>query len=150
MKQLIIFLIMFVAAVASAESMFDDMTKEQLAEYRILVIHQPSGKKIGDMSRAEYKVVKIGEAAAAAEQQVAVQTQVVEVPVQRLNRVRLMGGVGPSNKIDKEVNGSTMTVRTKNDAVLGFGLDHMLDERWSGNGQVLTNGTFMLGVGYDY
>jgi hypothetical protein len=43
-----------------AQNMFANMDSEELAEYEITITHKPTNKVVGKMSRAEYKVVRIG------------------------------------------------------------------------------------------
>lgn len=62
MKRIIVTLMAFVITATTAfaaGSMFDGMTKEQLAGYEIQIVEKSSGKVVGKMSRAEYKVVRI-------------------------------------------------------------------------------------------
>jgi hypothetical protein len=51
-----------ISVLANAASLFEGMSKEQLGEYEITITHKPSGKVVGRMSRADYMVVKVGEA----------------------------------------------------------------------------------------
>jgi hypothetical protein len=74
---------------------------------------------------------------------------VVAASVPRINRIRVMGGVGPSG-IKSEDTGSMLKVSPSYNAVGGVGYDRMLNDKLSINGQAYTNGTFSLGVGFDF
>ena len=65
------------------------------------------------------------------------------------NRARLIGGYGPTG-LKTERQGSSFKVTNSSGAVGGVGYDRMLDDKWSVNSQAVTNGTYMLGVGYDW
>lgn len=65
------------------------------------------------------------------------------------NRVRLMAGVGPSGFTTKR-KGDKVTVRTDEDELVGIGYDRLLDDTLSLNGQALSNGTLMFGLGLDF
>jgi len=43
-----------------AQNMFASMSPEELAEYEITITHKPTNKVVGKMSRADYKVVRLG------------------------------------------------------------------------------------------
>lgn len=152
MKQVIIFLVLLTMSVANAQSMFDGMSKEQLAEYEITVTHKPTGKVVGKMSRAEYKVVKIGEETFTKEEVEAIVVQhIEEVKKARDTRVRFMGGLGPTGGLEKSEDGSTMSVKTEQGALIGVGVDQVVtDDGLSVGVQGLSNGTVTLGVGVDF
>lgn len=65
------------------------------------------------------------------------------------NRVRLMGGIGPSG-FDKDRKGNTIRVETTEDALGGVGYDRLIDDKISVGGQVLSNGTYTIGLGLDF
>ena len=68
---------------------------------------------------------------------------------QKLNRVRVMGGVGPTG-FRSDTNYSSVDVTTKRGAVGGIGYDRMLNKSISAGAQVLSNGTYTLGLGLDF
>jgi hypothetical protein len=65
------------------------------------------------------------------------------------NRVRLMGGIGPSG-FDSERRKNTVKVETTEDTLGGIGYDRLIDDKFSLGGQVLSNGTYTIGVGLDF
>ena len=68
---------------------------------------------------------------------------------QKLNRVRLMGGIGPTGfKSDADAN--SVDITSKRGALGGVGYDRMLNKSISAGGQVLSNGTYTLGIGLDF
>ena len=68
---------------------------------------------------------------------------------QKLNRVRLMGGLAP-NGFNSKTHGSTVDVSSTNGPVGGVGYDRMINKTLSLGGQVLSNGTYTLGLGLDF
>ena len=65
------------------------------------------------------------------------------------NRLRLLGGFGPTG-VSAEVSGSKAVANEETGLVLGAGYDRMLNDTWSIGGQIQTNKTFLLGLGYDF
>jgi hypothetical protein len=65
------------------------------------------------------------------------------------NRVRVMAGVGP-NGFSVNRKKDTVKVRTEQEELIGIGFDRLLDDKMSINGQAISNGTLMLGLGLDF
>ncbi len=104
--------------------------------------------KVYHFSSNEYKVVKRGNEAEETLESVKLsQERVIEV--QKKNRVRVLGGVAPSG-LDTSSSGNTVSVKNKTEGVAGAGYDRMLTDKISVGGAALTNGTYTLGVGYDF
>lgn len=68
---------------------------------------------------------------------------------QKDNRVRILGGIGPTG-FKHSSNSNSVEISTKSGAVGGLGYDRMLNKNMSLGGQALSNGTFLLGAGYDF
>jgi hypothetical protein len=68
---------------------------------------------------------------------------------QKLNRVRLMGGIGPTG-FKSDANASSVDITSKRGAIGGLGYDRMLNKNMSVGGQALSNGTLLLGAGLDF
>ena len=69
---------------------------------------------------------------------------------QRSNRVRILGGIGPSNNLYKEVSSSQVTIETKSKPVFGLGYERMLNKDFSVGAEMLNNNTYLFGVGVDF
>jgi hypothetical protein len=65
------------------------------------------------------------------------------------NRIRLMGGIGPSG-FDTTKRRNSVEVETTEDILGGVGYDRLITEEWSLGGQVLSNGTYTIGLGLDF
>ena len=103
-------------------------------------------------STNEYKVVRRGAVNLMAIHADVLHERVVELSKhqQKLNRIRVLGGQGPSSTLDINSQPTVVTVKTRYENVFGLGYDRMLSEKWSVGGQALSNGTLLLNVGLDY
>jgi hypothetical protein len=66
-----------------------------------------------------------------------------------LNRVRVLGGLGP-NGVKASVDGTTVVIKQSRGPVGGIGYDRTVDANLSIGGEIMTNGTGMIGVGVDF
>jgi hypothetical protein len=66
------------------------------------------------------------------------------------NRVRLLGGYGPSGELNTTQNSSSVTVKTDSSAVGGVGYDRLLTDKLSIGGQIQTNETVLINLGFDF
>jgi hypothetical protein len=76
-------------------------------------------------------------------------TVVVRESFAKLNRFKIVAGYGPDGFKSRQSN-NTVDIASKNDLLGGLGYDRMLGKELSVGGQVLSNGTTTLGVGYDF
>lgn len=76
-------------------------------------------------------------------------SKVVEVRVVQKNHLRLLGGVGPTG-VGLDRNPNYVSLTRNNMLVMGVGYGRNVSERWSLESAVLTNGTALLGVGYNW
>lgn len=74
---------------------------------------------------------------------------VVEKKSRKMNRARLIGGVGPKG-FDSSTKSNYVEISSRSGAIGGIGYDRMLNEAVSVGGQVLTNGTIALSLGLDF
>ena len=65
------------------------------------------------------------------------------------NRVRLVGGVGPGG-VNVLTGASSVKINTSFEGLAVVGYDRLLNKILSVNAQALTNGTYTLGVGFDF
>ncbi len=69
---------------------------------------------------------------------------------ERNNRVRVLGGFGPTGGVDV-VTGTTSTkITTTNGLVGGAGYERKVNEAVSVGAEALTNKTFMMSIGLDF
>jgi len=66
------------------------------------------------------------------------------------NRIRVMGGYGPTNRLEVSRDASGAVVKTKLGAVGGIGYDRLVTDKIFLGGQALTNETLLLNIGLDY
>lgn len=134
MKKFITFMmIVFMVGVTTAKSMFDGMSKEQLADYDIVIVNKKTGKEVGRMSRAEYKVVKIGsgdseelKAKLAKQEQISNDLHEAVVSLHKkvvksqepYNSLILHAGAGKDG-LDRSYNNDVYEISEKEKAVLG-------------------------------
>ena len=65
------------------------------------------------------------------------------------NRLRLLGGYGPTGvELNKESHKAS--IEEDKGLVLGLGYDRLLTDRFSVGGQIQTNETYLLNVGWDF
>lgn len=160
MKKYIAIVMMFlVSGVAfAAGSMFDGMSKEELGNYEIQVVDKRSGQVVGRMSRAEYKVVRIGSISereeielnylAQRQAEVAKDQKVVDKYKAGYTTVIVHAGVG-NDGLDTSHNGSAYEVTEKMRAVGGLTGCRSVE----GKGlcaSAFTNETYTLGVKFDF
>lgn len=67
----------------------------------------------------------------------------------KLNRIKLVGGIGPGKTIVKEEEES-IVVKKSMDPIVGVGYERLMSNEWSIGVQVISNQTYTLGVGYDF
>lgn len=149
MKKVILALLFGLNAQAS---MFDSMTKEELSDYEIVVVKKSSGKVVGKMSRAEYKVVKIEEKAKAAEVTTTTETKTVAKTVtkeEKKNSVILHVGVG-NDGLSHDYDAGTYKVSERRAPVAGATICRNLVENKGVCGSAFSNSTFTLGVKLDF
>jgi hypothetical protein len=70
-------------------------------------------------------------------------------PAQKMNRARLIGGVGPKG-FDSTTKANYVEINSKSGIIGGVGYDRLLNEAVSVGGQVLSNGTMALSLGLDF
>jgi hypothetical protein len=75
--------------------------------------------------------------------------QVRKQPAQKMNRARLIGGVGPKG-FDSTTKANYVEINSKSGVIGGIGYDRLLNEAVSIGGQVLSNGTMALSLGLDF
>lgn len=75
--------------------------------------------------------------------------QVRKQPAQKMNRARLIGGVGPKG-FDSTAKANYVEINSKSGVIGGVGYDRLLNEAVSIGGQVLSNGTMALSLGLDF
>ena len=120
-----------------ANNLFDGKSKEELARYEIQVIDTKTGKVIGKMSRAEYKVVKIEDSKKVEEK---------EKPKAKYQAI-LHAGVGKDG-LRKSHTGSAHSVSERDAPVGGATVCRKTD----GPGvcaSAFTNKMFTLGLQFD-
>jgi hypothetical protein len=72
-----------------------------------------------------------------------------EIRVYQKNHARLLGGVGPTGISTLRV-GDTLYMSENYNPVVGIAYGRNVSERWSVEGEALTNSTLLLGVGYNW
>jgi hypothetical protein len=75
--------------------------------------------------------------------------QVRKQPAQKMNRARLIGGIGPKG-FDSTAKANYVEINSKSGVIGGVGYDRLLNEAVSIGGQVLSNGTMALSLGLDF
>jgi len=65
------------------------------------------------------------------------------------NSLRLLGGYGPTG-VSAEQVGSKAIAFTEDGAIFGLGYTRRLNRRLSVEGSILNNGTYLLGVGFNF
>lgn len=83
-----------------------------------------------------------------AEHQFQPSVQIVTAP-KFTNRVRLLGGVGPTG-VGATLSGNSVNINATLGAIGGVGYDRLLNSRFSVGGQALTNQTYLLNIGFDF
>lgn len=74
---------------------------------------------------------------------------VVQKSAIKMNRARLIGGVGPKG-FESSTKTNYVEINSKSGVVGGVGYDRLLNEAVSIGGQVLSNGTMALSLGLDF
>jgi len=118
-----------------------------------ITVESASGEKIS-YNLDEYEIVKRdhhGKPEHKKKQQEDIVMIVVTQPAPERpkNRVRLMGGLGP-NGVSVDGGPNTYTVSPSLGAVGGLGYSRLLYKNWSVDASILTNQTYMVGVGLDF
>lgn len=138
--------------VTFANNHFDSMSKEQQAEYEILVVHKPTGKVMGKFTRATHKVVKLGTGITVqdlADEHQAGFEHGKQSEIQSTT-YSVIGSVGPGRsglRINK--SGSTVSVREE-DAVVGQVQFCATESRIGACLGAATNNFFSVGFKYDW
>lgn len=70
--------------------------------------------------------------------------------VESANRIRFMGGFGPQGDISITSSATEISVSTDTGPVFGLGYDRKISKKFSLGGQVISNGTYTLGLGVDF
>lgn len=167
MKNLIVMIMtvcMTLGAVAAGD-FFSNMSKDQLADYEITITQKSTGKVVGRMSRAEYKVVRIGSESVQTkelksdleserritkgmENTISDQQQEIENNKKPYASVILHAGVGKKG-LSNSLNGGEYEVAEKDGFVAGATLCGTTDKTGL-CGTALTNKTFLLGLKLDF
>ncbi len=79
----------------------------------------------------------------------AAKLEVAKEAAPKRNRVRLIGGSGPTD-LETSVGPSSVTVKSTSGAVGGVGYDRLLNNSLSIGGQALTNETYLINLGLDF
>jgi hypothetical protein len=164
-KYLMIFMALVIGAsgAMAGQNLFEGMTKDQLANYEITITDKRSGKVVGKMSRAEYKVVRI-DSGRDAETEVILRgakqyatdlkrvadakKEVLDAYSKGYNSVILHAGVGKDGLKDKN-NGSAFEVKERDNGIAGA--TYCRSKESTGLcGSAFTNKTFLLGVKLDF
>lgn len=144
----------------AASSMFDGMNDEQLANYEIQIVDKTTGKVVGKMSRAEYKVVRIDSASAYELPEHIVLTakqlgqvikenrEVIKKYNNGYNTVILHAGTGKAGLMN-ETNGSNHEVSEKETFVAGATGCRSIQNKGL-CASAFTNKTFMFGLKLDF
>lgn len=123
----------------------------------VIKVFDKSGKQIGEMSRSEYKVVKLGTSKVKVVEKVITRTVTVPRSDVKQNRISVMGGVGYDGMTVKS-NGQFHEVTETREAVFGLGYHRKLTDkdsdklidRLSIGGTYINNDTATLDVGVDF
>ena len=75
--------------------------------------------------------------------------KVPEIVKPKRNRIAFYMGVGLLG-LDISSASKAVTVQEQSVPVFGISLSHMISDKYSITGSVLSNETFLLGIGYDY
>lgn len=148
-------------------SMFDEMSKEQLADYEIVVLNKKTGNTVGRMSRAEYKVVSLDSSEndslklQLAQQQeeshqyiealhnsVASLHKEVVKSKEPYNSLIMHLGVGKDG-LDRSYNNGTYEITEKNAGVIGATGCRTYDKKGI-CATATTNSTFLFGLKFDF
>lgn len=163
MKRIIVTLMAFVITATTAfaaGSMFDGMTKEQLAGYEIQIVEKSSGKVVGKMSRAEYKVVRIDSSAQSVDveamkaklkpiiERVKENARIANDYRSGYNTVILHAGTGKKG-LTNSLNNGEYEVAEKDAFVAGATLCRSVENKGL-CGTALSNKTFLLGLKLDF
>jgi len=117
----------------------------------VIKVFDASGKQIGEMSRAEYKVVKLNTSISPAEvtQTYSYERLRDEAYRKKHNSLVFHLGHGDTGALKQGHDGNNYTVRGKQGPV--FGLTYCYTENtWGLCGTGITNETFMFGVKKDF
>lgn len=68
---------------------------------------------------------------------------------EEIKRNGLLGAIGPSG-VKANINGPSIQIKQTKGPVGGFGYDRLLNKNLSVGGQLLFNGTGLLGIGIDF
>jgi hypothetical protein len=148
MKKILCFFVLFSTNVVMADEKPE--VPELLRDSKIVTTLK-NGKTYS-FDGNEYMVVRRKAKKKPAEEKVEVEKKAYDKLVknqQKQNRVRLIAGVGPSG-FNSRTKTNYVEVKTENDALGGVGYDRMLNDTISIGGQVLSNGTYAVGVGLDF
>lgn len=137
MKYLLILLAFISTAVVAAEqpAFLKDAT---------IVVTLKSGKQYA-FSANEWKVVPRLDK----ETVCTIKPELVIREEQTPNRARFFGGVGQDG-FNSKVEPNRHKVSTSYGPVFGMGYDRMISKRFSLGGQAISNGTYTLGLGFDF
>lgn len=150
--------LVFGSGAFASGSFFQGMSEKELDNYEITVTDKRTGKTIGKMSRAKYKVVKIDSGSVSDAEMVVLVDQlrqrvkqdeaVISKYDNGYNTVILHGGYG-KNGLNKEYNNGNWDVEEKRSAV--FGATYCRSEGGLGIcGSGFTNSSGFLGLKFDW
>jgi len=114
----------------------------------VIKVFDKSGKQIGEMSRSNYKVVKIDPAQKLHHEAIVKHYQAFKKYYKSNNSVIIHAGIG-NNGVKADTNGSHYSVREKKGAVLGATLCSTAN-KMGVCATGMTNGTITLGIKKDF
>lgn len=117
----------------------------------VIKVFTKDGKQIGEMSRSEYKVVKIGTSKdfTVEETNMLITHHVNEYRETRKNRVTLKAGTGYYD-MKHSYSNNVNTMAQRRDFLLGIGYSRMLTDEFSLGVSIHTNETFTVDGGVDF
>lgn len=117
-------------------------------EDAVIKVFTKDGKQIGEMSRSEYKVVKIN-SKATPKVNVQIAKVIYKKPEIKHHRITARFGVGPQG-LENRNTGSEWVVSEFMTPVAGLGYSYRFDNNFSLGVSGLTNKTFTLDLGQDF
>ena len=116
----------------------------------VIKVYTKDGKLIGKMSRAKYKVVKLGTNCTKTKVVTKTKTKVIKKNIcKSKNRIKYSIGAGKHGLTRKYRDGSHV-VEDRTTPVVGFGYSRKVDDVLSIGGTIHTNQTTTLDLGIDF
>lgn len=151
LQKLVQFMLFCVVFVVSYLVFIDFCYAYEVPKDAVIKVFTKDGKQIGEMSRSEYKVVKLGTSKdfTTEETEQLITHHVEEYKETRKNRLTVKAGTGYYD-MQRSFQNNTHSIQQRRDFLLGIGYSRMVTDEFSLGISVHTNETMTIDGGVDF